>query len=154
MGYAEKVHVPPTAVALVTMQLVAEGVVVGLGLWATGSVGFLLPALAGAGVALFHGYRRRQDQTCGRGEVRRLALASGAAHFVSGAMLYGLAWHLNPGAYGFSGIGILGPACAVGMLVGGVAFAAATTALDLGVHLAGGVDAESERPRSFREPPG
>lgn len=142
------------ALVLVAAQGTAEALVIALDVWQTGGAGLVLPALGGATVACGLGYRLRTAQPVSRSDLRRLALVSAAAHVPGGAVAWAAANAVSSGPSELAGVAAWLGALAVGLLAGATALMAATTALDLGVHLAGGLEPETERYRSFREPPG
>jgi len=139
---------------LVAAQGTAEALVIALDVWHTGGAGLVLPALAGAAAASGLGYRLRSVRPVSRSELRRLALGSAVAHVPGGAVAWAAANAVSSSPSELAGTAAWLGALAVGLLAGGTALMAATTALDLGVHLAGGLEPETERYRSFREPPG
>jgi hypothetical protein len=147
-------RLPPGLPTLLLLQLGAEGAVMAVDTWLTGGVGFVAPALAGAVAAGVYGFRLRRRGACGRPLLRRLGLAVGLAHVPVGALAYAAAWSRAPELYPFGLGGLPLVALVIGALVGGLAFIAASCALDLGVHAAGGVTEAEPRMRSFREPPG
>lgn len=147
-------RLPPGLPALLAVQVAAEAAVALADLWLSGGVGLVLPGVAGAVAAGAYGYALRRRRACTRAELRRLGLGAGLAHVLLGAGAYALAWSQDPGLYEFGAAALPLAAACVGVLVGGLALVAATCALDLGVHAAGGVREPVPVPRSFREPPG